>query len=76
MPGERLMCVWKAVIARDISPESGVKKATVKSVTESFVHSKLVTYQEARFEEIFTMSKVCPYYLFGIAVLYWNSINI
>ena len=61
MPGERLMCVWQAVFARDVFPESGVKKATVKSVTETLRVIPLLTYQEAKFEETFTTPKVSAF---------------
>ena len=52
------MCVWQAVWVRDVFPESGVKKATVKSVTEALRSLMLVTYQEGKFEETFTTPKV------------------
>ena len=58
------MCVWQAVFARDVFPESGVKKATVKSVTEFISEIDLLQYQEAKFEEIFTTPKVRNYYFF------------
>lgn len=60
MPGERLMCVWQAVHSKDVFPESGVKRATVMSVTENFSEIDNVRYTETRFQEIFTDSKVRP----------------
>ena len=58
MPGERLMCIWQAVLAKDIFPESGVKRATVMSVVEKFADITGVTYTERRFMEVFTHQKV------------------
>ena len=58
MPGEQLMCVWQAVLSKDVFPESGVKRATVMSVVENFAHIRNVVYTERRFQEVFTESKV------------------
>ena len=58
MPGERLMCIWQAVLAKDVFPESGVKRLTVQSVVENFFDLINVTYTERRFQEVFTDQKV------------------
>ena len=52
------MCIWQAVLAKDVFPESGVKRATVMSVVENFAGLNGITYTERRFMEVFTEQKV------------------
>ena len=52
------MCVWQAVYAKDITPETGVKRITVMSVVENFEGMDHIRYSERRYKEIFTESKV------------------
>lgn len=52
------MCILQTVYAKDIFPESGVKKATVQSVVENFEGIEGVNYSESVFHEMFTESKV------------------
>lgn len=58
MPGEQLMCIWQAVLAKDVFPESGVKRATVMSVVENFADIPHTAYTERHFMEVFTSQKV------------------
>ena len=58
MPGEPLMCVWQAVLAKDVFPESGVKRSCVLNVVENFAGINNIVYSERRFKEIFTDEKV------------------
>ena len=52
------MCIWQTVLAKDVFPESGVKRATVMSVVENFAGLNGITYTERRFMEVFTEQKV------------------
>jgi Ca2+-binding EF-hand superfamily protein len=52
------MCVWQAVLAKDVFAESGVKRITVMSVTENFKSLANVRYSESKFQELFKEAKV------------------
>ena len=52
------MCIWQAVLAKDVFPESGVKRATLMSVVEDFATLNGITYTERRFNEVFSHQKV------------------
>ena len=58
MPGEPLMCVWQAVLAKDVFPESGVKRSCVLNVVENLASINNIVYSERRFKEIFIDEKV------------------
>ena len=69
MPGEQLMCIWQAVLAKDVFPESGVKRATVMSVVENFAGINNIVYTERRFKEVFPDSKVGRYNTYTVLIL-------
>ena len=69
MPGEQLMCIWQAVLAKDVFPESGVKRATVMSVVENFAGINNIVYTERRFKEVFPDSKVGRYNTYTVIIL-------
>ena len=58
MPGEQLMCIWQAVLAKDVFPESGVKRATLMSVVEDFATLNGITYTECSFNKFFSQQQV------------------
>ena len=68
------MCVWQAVLAKDIFPESGVKRATVMSVVENFESLEHIRYSERRFNEVFKDSKVRLRACISVSVYYTHQL--
>ena len=52
------MCIWQAVLSKDVFAESGVKRATLMSVVEDFATLNGITYTECGFNKFFSQQQV------------------